>query len=73
MARDDSKPPRDPESKRPIAAPSPRARAAAWSPRRRGFSGYGMESIRPHLLAQLERQKLLKPTFPPEAGEEEED
>ncbi|HZY19635.1 MAG TPA: hypothetical protein VFE82_14255 [Ramlibacter sp.] len=65
MARDD-KPPRDPEGKRPEGG-APRggaARSAAWP--RPGRSGYGMESIRPHLRAQLEQQKLLRPTFPPE-------
>jgi hypothetical protein len=66
MARDKPNPSRDSESKRNGAASSPRDvdRAAAWSPRR-GRSGYGMESIRPHLRAQLEQQRLLRPTFPP--------
>ena len=30
-----------------------------------------MESIRPHLRAQLEQQKLLRPTFPPELREDD--
>jgi hypothetical protein len=70
MARDDS-PHRDPENKR-SPSPTRAARASAWSPRR-GKSGYGMDSIRPHLLAQLERQKLLHPTFPPEAEQRGDD
>ncbi|TFZ08887.1 hypothetical protein [Ramlibacter humi] len=44
-------------------------RAAAWAGRR-GRSGYGLESIRPHLLAQIEMQKLWNPTFPPEAPDD---
>jgi hypothetical protein len=73
MHKDDS-PRRDRENR---ASPSAmrEARASAWSPRS-GTSGYGMESIRPHLMAQLERQKLLHPTFPPEPpqrGEDERD
>jgi hypothetical protein len=73
MARDDS-PQRDPESKRSPSATRV-ARGNAWSPKR-GKSGYGIDSIRPHLLAQIERQKLLHPTFPPEPpmrGEDEGD
>ena len=30
---------------------------------RRGRSGYGMESIRPHLRAQLELHSLLRPSY----------
>jgi hypothetical protein len=30
-----------------------------------------MESIRPHLRAQLEYQKLMRPTFPPEVEEKD--
>jgi hypothetical protein len=63
MARDDSPPPRDPERKRAEAARD--ARPGGWTPRR-GRSGYGVESIRPHLRAQLEERRLLRPTFPPE-------
>lgn len=70
MPRDTS-PPRDPEKKRGPSA-TRAARASAWSPKR-GKSGYGMDSIRPHLLAQLERQKLLHPTFPPEAEQRGDD
>jgi hypothetical protein len=75
MPRDDFTPPRDPESKRTGAskraverADAERA-AAGWV--RRGRSGYGSESIRPHLRAQLEYQKLWHPTFPPEAEPDE--
>lgn len=74
MARDESNN-RDPENKRSAngAARGP-ARAptatGAWGPRR-GRSGYGMESIRPHLRAQLEQQKLMRPTFPPEVEEKD--
>ncbi|MGZ5270717.1 MAG: hypothetical protein ACXWC6_08880 [Ramlibacter sp.] len=67
MPRDKPDAPRDPENKR-LSGSSSRATqrtAAAWGPRR-GRSGYGMESIRPHLRAQLEQQKLLHPTFPPD-------
>ncbi|HYF21527.1 MAG TPA: hypothetical protein VEA40_26945 [Ramlibacter sp.] len=73
MARDDSSPPRDPESKRNNGASQRAAaqRAGSWA-QRRGRSGYGLESIRPHLRAQLEQQKLLRPTFPPEPGEDDE-
>ena len=73
MARDDQTPSRDPERKR-INGDAPRGasqRATSWAPRR-GRSGYGVESIRPHLRAQLEQQKLLRPTFPPETDEEAE-
>ena len=71
MARDEPQPPRDHERKRSgNAAPRAAARAAAWTPRR-GRSGYGVDSIRPHLREQLERQKLLRPTFPPEEPEDD--
>ncbi len=79
MARDDSDPSRDPERKRDGQdAPKrdgsvyngQRDKATAWTPRR-GRSGYGLESIRPHLRAQLEQQKLLRPTFPPDDDEPE--
>jgi hypothetical protein len=73
MARDDSDSPRDPERKRPAVDSSRAAeRGAGWAPRR-GRSGYGMESIRPHLRAQLEQQRLLRPTFPPEPEPREDD
>ena len=78
MARDDSDSPRDPERKRNGGSDAPRRdgsvyngqrdKATAWAPRR-GRSGYGLESIRPHLRAQLEQQKLLRPTFPPDDDE----
>jgi hypothetical protein len=76
MARDDSDSSRDPERKRNGGSgagerngnDSQRERAAAWAPRR-GRSGYGLESIRPHLRAQLEQQRLLRPTFPPDDDE----
>ena len=81
MARDDSDPSRDPERKRSGGSDTPqrdgsgiyngqRDKATAWTPRR-GRSGYGLESIRPHLRAQLEQQKLLRPTFPPDDDEPE--
>jgi len=86
MARDDSDSPRDPERKRnggpdapsrngngsgdPSGNNAQRDKASAWTPRR-GRSGYGLESIRPHLRAQLEQQRLLRPTFPPEDDEPE--
>jgi len=72
MPRDPSdKPPRDPENKRSQnAAARAAARSTAWAGQWRGRSGYGMESIRPHLRAQLEQQKLMRPTFPPEVDED---
>ena len=72
MARDDSDNPRDPEGKRKASGKAARnaERANYWAPKR-GRSGYGMESIRPHLRAQLEQQKLLRPTFPPEENDDE--
>lgn len=71
MARDDSSN-RDPENKRPAnGAARGQARAATVGAGRRGRSGYGMESIRPHLRAQLEYQKLMRPTFPPEVEEKD--
>lgn len=72
MARDDSSN-GDPENKRPVTGATrgpARAPNAGWGPRR-GRSGYGIESIRPHLRAQLEQQKLMRPTFPPEVDESE--
>ena len=71
MPRDPSDASRDPENKRTSSVATRAARSAAWSGQRRGRSGYGMESIRPHLRAQLEQQKLLRPTFPPEADDDE--
>ncbi|MBK0392813.1 hypothetical protein [Ramlibacter algicola] len=72
MARDDSRPPRDPERKRPAASPGPSRSSQRGGAPIRGRSGYGVESIRPHLRAQIEYQKLWRPTFPPEADEPEE-
>jgi hypothetical protein len=78
MARDESDHSRKPGG-REGAGPSWDGRERRKSPRngrpaamasRRGRSGYGMDSIRPHLLAQLELQKLWRPTFPPEAPDE---
>jgi hypothetical protein len=72
MPRDPSDASRDPENKRASsAAARAAARSAAWGGQRRGRSGYGMESIRPHLRAQLEQQKLMRPTFPPEVDEDD--
>lgn len=67
MAKDKPRSQDDPEDRRkgpsrggarPYGAPGRRER--------RGRSGYGSESIRPHLRAALEQRKLLRPTFPPE-------
>jgi len=70
MARDDFDAHRDPENKRPrTGAARSDARSTGWP--RKGRSGYGMESIRPHLRAQLEQQKLMRPTFPPEVEDDE--
>ena len=78
MARDDSDPYRDPDRKRNGGSGASARngndmrdkpdRAAGFAPRR-GRSGYGLESIRPHLRAQLEQQRLLRPTFPPDDDE----
>lgn len=74
MARDDSnhRPDTGPswDGRERRKAPRTGARAAAAGPGRRGRSGYGLESIRPHLLAQIEMQKLWHPTFPPEAPDD---
>ena len=45
------------------AGDSPAGRAA-----RRGRSGYGIESLRPHLREQLEMKELLRPSFPGSLG-----
>ena len=70
MARDDSDHSREPgpswDGRERRKAQRAGARATAGGPGRRGRSGYGLESIRPHLLAQIEMQKLWQPTFPPE-------
>lgn len=71
MPRDDPNPTRDPENRRSASGSARAAHSAAWAGQRRGRSGYGMESIRPHLRAQIEQQKLLRPTFPPEAAQDE--
>lgn len=47
----------------PEASKRPSVRASV-----RGQSGYGMDSIRPHLRAQLEWQALMRPGFPPSAS-----
>jgi hypothetical protein len=54
MGRNDNTDSHDPEGKRPSG------RAG-----KRGHSGYGLESVRPHLRAQLAQHDLLRPTFPP--------
>lgn len=72
MPRDPSdKSARDPENKRATTPASRAAARTAWAGQRRGRSGYGMESIRPHLRAQIEQQKLLRPTFPPDLREDD--
>ena len=74
MARDDFDSPRDPERKHGSrSGPDSgrrEARPGSGAPRR-GRSGYGVESIRPHLRAQLEYQKLMRPTFPPQDPEDD--
>jgi hypothetical protein len=71
MAKDESSN-RDPdEPRRPSPGGPARPYGAPGRRERRGRSGYGMESIRPHLRAQLEQRKLLRPTFPPEDPEED--
>ncbi|HYF42189.1 MAG TPA: hypothetical protein VEA35_07030 [Ramlibacter sp.] len=70
MAKDESSNNRDPDDRRRGSAGSARPYGAPGRRERRGRSGYGTESIRPHLRAQIEYQKLLRPTFPPEDPEE---
>ena len=70
MPRDDSPPSRNPDGKRPGNGTHGHPDRAGNAGPRRGRSGYGMESIRPHLRDQLEQRKLLRPTFPPEDPEE---
>ena len=73
MARDDSKTPPDPERRTPgTAARREGGHGEAWTPRR-GRSGYGIESIRPHLRAQLEQRKLWRQEFPPQPPKDEPD
>lgn len=75
MPRDDNRPSREPDRQHdgPSSEGARRLpqRAGAVSSPRRGRSGYGMESIRPHLRAQLDYEKLWRPTFPPEDDEPE--
>jgi hypothetical protein len=67
MPRDDASPSRQPADRRAQNGPEERhEHRANGAGTKRGRSGYGMESIRPHLRAQLEHSKLLRPTFPPE-------
>jgi hypothetical protein len=47
----------------------PEDKRSSGRARKRGHSGYGMESIRPHLRAQLARQDLLRPSWPPEEAD----
>ena len=70
MARDDSRPPRDPERQRAPGPSRSSQRGVAAVPGR-GRSGYGLESIRPHRRAQIEYQKLWQPPFPPEENEDD--
>jgi hypothetical protein len=65
MSRPDPSPSRRPEDK-PSSGSTSHSPSGRDGTSRRGRSGYGSESIRPHLRAQLEQQKLLRPTFPPE-------
>jgi hypothetical protein len=43
----------------------PEERRGAGRNTRRGRSGYGSDSVRPHLRAQLAERALMRPTFPP--------
>ncbi len=71
MAKDESRSPPDPEDRRKgSSGGGARPYGAPGRRERRGRSGYGSESIRPHLRAQIEYQKLLRPTFPPEDPDE---
>jgi putative hemolysin len=53
------KPSADKPDKASNSGDSPAGRAT-----RRGRSGYGIESLRPHLREQLEMKELLRPGFP---------
>lgn len=71
MSRDDSSSNRDPEDRRNGRSGTARPYGGPGRRELRGRSGYGTESIRPHLRAQIEYQKLLRPTFPPEDPDED--
>lgn len=74
MAKHDTSSQRDPEDRRKSSSGGgARPYGAPGRRERRGRSGYGSESIRPHLRAQLEERSLLHPTFPPEGPEEPDD
>ncbi len=57
----------DPEDKRASGRSSGRSGGEGPVSRalRRGRSGYGVESLRPHLRDQLVLKDLLRPTWPP--------
>lgn len=57
---------------KPSSGKVPHSAAGRDTGGRRGRSGYGSESIRPHLRDQLEQQRLLRPPFPPEDPRERE-
>jgi hypothetical protein len=71
--QDDDKPKEPKQPERPSAGSPDRRRG----PRQRkdfveratarGHSGYGVESVRPHLRDQLKLKALMQPTFPPPA------
>lgn len=70
MAKDEASN-RDPDDRRKSSSGGgARPYGAPGRRERRGRSGYGSESVRPHLRAQIEYQKLLRPTFPPEDPED---
>ncbi len=75
MARDDFRPPRDPEQKSSGSTTKRDggAKHAMAMATRRGKSGYGLESIRPHLRAQLEQRKLWRVEFPPQPREDDDE
>jgi len=62
MGRNDNSNHHDPEDKRSSGRGS-----------KRGRSGHGVESIRPHLRAQLKMQDLLRPSFPPPEEQDRDD
>ena len=54
----------DPEDKRSSSRPG-RAESPVHRALKRGRSGYGAESVRPHLRDQLVLKDLLRPSYPP--------
>ncbi|WP_041675590.1 hypothetical protein [Ramlibacter tataouinensis] len=65
MALSDHPTARDPEDKRTPGRSKVRAEGPVSRALKRGKSGYGVESLRPHLADQLVLKDLLRSTYPP--------